>query len=437
VNELIDLALGTLKARGCAGYVGASTRDEWSADVRLGQIETVESAATRGLRVTALGAGNRTASCTTADIAPAAVRAVAERAAELVAYADEDPYGGLPPEAERGVAAIDLKTDDAAFAGLDRAALAKAAIAAEATAMAHDPRVSNSHRSGASATRTRHWYGTSDGTRVETAGTRFGYHVVVVAQDAAGERQTGAWGTMARSLAALKPPASVGGEAGRRAVQGFGWKTVPSGRARVLLHRDVASQLLGIIGGAISGGAVYRGSSFLAGALGTAVASDVVTIVDDPLLPGELGSRRCDGEGVRSRRLEVIGRGHLASFLVDGYAARRLKHPYTGHDGGASNLRLTPGSASWDDLVRELGTGLIVTQFHGFGVDLAAGTISKGASGFWVADGRVQHPVQEVTVAGDLRELLQGIRAVGDDPLTESPTASPSLLIDGFTIGGK
>ncbi len=437
MNELIDLALDALKSRGCAGYVGASTRDEWSADVRLGHVETIESAATRGLRVTALGAGNRVATCTTADISPAAVRAIAERAAELVAYADEDPYGGLPPASERGIADIDLRTDDAAFAGLDREDLAKAAIVAEATAMAHDPRVSNSHRSGASASRTRSWYGTSDGTRIENAGTRFGYHVVVVAQDGAGERQTGAWGTSARSLAALKPPTAVGAEAGRRAVQGFGWKTVPSGRARVLLHRDVASQLLGIIGGAIGGGAIYRGSSFLSAALGTDVASDVVTIIDDPLLPGELGSRRCDGEGVRSRRLAVIERGRLASFMVDGYAARRLKHPYTGHDGGPSNLRLAPGAATWDDLVRELGTGLIVTQFHGFGVDLAAGTISKGASGFWVADGRVQHPVQEVTVAADLRELLKGIRAVGDDPLGESPTASPSLLIDGFTIGGK
>jgi PmbA protein len=167
------------------------------------------------------------------------------------------------------------------------------------------------------------------------------------------------------------------------------------------------------------------------------VASPLITVVDDPLIPRALGSRPCDGEGVRSRLTSVIEKGRLASFLVGGYSARRLKHPYTGHEGGTSNLRLLPGESSLDDLLRQMGTGLLVTKFNAGGVDLPSGSLSKGASGFWVENGAIVHPVQEITVAGNLKDLLRNIRAVGNDPMQQTSVSSPSLLLEGVTVGGK
>ena len=437
VREAIDLALAELKRAGVAGEVAAARSESWSAQVRLGELETVQSAVTRGLRITAYASGNRHASTTTSDTDPAAVRRAVATAVELAGYADDDPWAGLPPLAETGIAAVDLGGDDPAYARLDRDAFVARVVSAEKTALGSDPRVTNSHRSSASASRGRHWYASTDGVLVERVGTRFGDSVVVVARDAAGERQTGGFGTRARRLDALKPADAVGREAGHRAVRGFGWRSVPSGRFPVLFDREVASELLDTLASAVSGGAVYRGSTFLAKALGTVIASPVVTVVDDPLIPEALGSRPCDGEGVRARRLTVVEQGRLGTFLVAAYSARRLHHPLTGHDGGSSNLLLLPGTATRDDLLRELGTGLLVTDLQGMGVDLASGTWSKGASGFWVEGGQVQFPVQEVTLAGNLREMLAGIRTVGDDPLDESSTSSPSLVIDGLTIGGK
>jgi PmbA protein len=436
IEAAIDAALAELKNAGCAGAVRASVSSNWSARVRQGAIEKIESSQSSGLRVTAYGAGNRHAGCGTTETSEPAARELARRAAELCAFGDADEWAGLPASAECGLAGGDLGLEDAGYTEDDHERLARMAIDAERAAFAVDPRVNNSHRSGAGANRGESWFATTDGVRVHRRGTSFGYHAVVVAQSSAGERQTGSYWTGGRKRDRLKPVAQVGREAGERAIRGFGWKKIPSGPMRVLLDRDVATELLGTIAGAVSGGAVYRGSTFLAGKLGQEIASPLVTVVDDPLLPGEYGSRPCDGEGVRSRRMAVIENGRLATWMVDGYSARRLKHPYTGHDGGPSNLRLQPGKASFDDLLRELGDGLLVNDFHGFGVNLANGTFSKGISGFRVEGGKVTHPVQEVTIAGNLADLLKGIRAVGDDPLDQHAMSSPSLLIDGFTVGG-
>jgi PmbA protein len=330
----------------------------------------------------------------------------------------------------------DLDLDDPHYADLDREALLRRVIEAERIALASDPRVTNAHRSSVHAGRAESWYASTDSVFVRRAGTSAGYSVVVVAQDASGERQTGGYGTRSRHLADLKSPDTVGREAGNRAVRHFGWKPAPTGRFPVLYDREVASEFLGVLASATAGGSIYRGSSFMAGKLGETVASTAVTVIDDPLIPRGLGSRNCDSEGVRARRLTLVDAGRLSSYLVSSYAARRLGHAYTGHDSGCSNLRLVPGTASQADLLRELGTGLLVQDLHGFGIDLASGTYSKGVSGFWVENGIVTHPVQEATIAGNLKELWPGIRRVGNDPLDEHAISSPSLLIDGFTIAG-
>lgn len=432
-----EVAIAELRARGAAGEVAAGYSEEWSAQVRLGEVETVQGATTRGLRISAYLDGNRSGTVSLSDIDPAAVRAAAAQAVELARFGDPDPYGGLPAREECGIAPGDLDLDDPAYAAIDREALLRQVIEAERIALASDPRVTNAHRSSVRAGRGEHWYASTDGVFVHRTGTSAGYSVVVVAQSASGERQTGGYGTRSRHVARLKTPEVVGREAGSRAVRHFGWRPAPTGRFPVLFDREVASSLLGTLASAVAGGSIYRGSSYLAGRLGQVIASPAVTIIDDPLIPGGLGSRPCDGEGVRARALTLVDQGRLATYLVNAYAARRLGHPYTGHDGGCTNLILRPGTATRTDLLRELGTGLLVQDLHGFGIDLASGTYSKGASGFWVEQGELVHPVQEATIAGNLQELWQGIRRVGDDPLDESAVSSPSLLIDGFTIAGK
>ena len=437
VHSAIDMAIGELKRLGAAGEVGAGYSEDWNAQVRLGQVETVQGSTTRGLRISAYLEGNRSGSTSITDVDAAAVRSAAAKAVELARFGDPDQWAGLPKREECGVAGGDLALEDPAYATLDREALLAQVIEAERIAMASDPRITNAHRSSVRAGRGEHWYASTDDVVVHRTGTSASYSVVVVAQDASGERQTGGYGTRSRRIAGLKDAHTVGRLAGERAVRHFGWKPAPTGRFPVLFDQDVASDLLGSMASAVSGGSIYRGSSYLAGKLGEMVANPVVTIVDDPLIPGGLGSRPCDGEGVRSRRLTVVESGLLKSYFVGGYAARRLAHPYTGHDGGCSNLLLVPGTNSRADLLQQLGTGLLVQQLHGFGIDLASGTYSKGVSGFWVDNGIITHPVQEATIAGNLKEIWPGIRAVGDDPLDESSVSSPSLLIDGFTIGGK
>lgn len=185
------------------------------------------------------------------------------------------------------------------------------------------------------------------------------------------------------------------------------------------------------------GDAIFQRQSWCQGRRGGLLASPLVTVIDDPLLRRGPGSRRCDRDGVRSRPVDVLTTGILEHYLVSGYAARRIGHPYTGHQGGASNLRLRVGSASQDDLVREAGTGLLVTEFNGWAVDITSGTFSRGVSGFAIEDGRLTNPVQEVTVAGKLSDLWGGIRGVGNDPDPELAISSPCLLLEGFTVAGS
>jgi PmbA protein len=431
-----DAALRSLEAAGVQGAVSVGITDHWSVTVRGGSAEQVSSAAARGVRVTAWAAGNRTAAVTSGDLDPTAVGRLAAQAASLAAATDPDPYGGLPPIERCGNAAGDLDLDDAAgFAGFAIDQGVALVAEAERAALAADGRVTATHRSSCNARRGTGVYATTHGIRNRESSSRLGYHVLAVAT-IGDEKQQGAYGTSARHRADLKPAAVVGGEAGARAVRFAGWKRPPTGALPVLLHHEVAGDLLDIISDAAWGGAVFRGATFLAEAAGTAIASPLITVTDEPLLRRGLGSRRSDGEGVRSAPFTLVDAGTLTGFLTDGYAARRLKRPYTGHAGGTSNLILRPGADSFAALLGKLGTGLLAMELSGHGLDLAGGTWSKGVAGFWVEGGKISHPVREGTLACDLRTVLHGIRAVGDDPEQQTTVSSPSLLVDGFTVAG-
>jgi len=435
VDDAVALGLSCLRQAGCAGGFSVSAADGWEVKVRDGRAETVTSTTSRSLHVTVYAAEGRTGAMASGDCSPAGIRAAVGTACELAAFGDPDPWSTTAPVEESGLAQ-DPDIDDPDFRDFTPEQGIALVASGEQASRAADPRVCMSDYCNASASRHTSAMVSTTGVRVDNAHARSEFAVVAIAKQ--GEERQISWrGTSAHRWSDLRPPAIIGQEAAAKVVGKFGWKRAATGPAAVVLDRDSASVFLNLLAWSLSGDAIFRRQSWCLERLGSQLASALVSIVDDPHVLRGPGSRRCDHDGVRSRRVSVLADGRLENYLVSGYAARRLGHPYTGHSAGPSNLRLRPGSASQDDLVREAGTGLLVTDWNGWGVDLTAGTFSRGASGFAIEQGRITHPVQEVTLAGRLADLWTGVRGVGNDPDPEQGVASPCLLIDGFTIGGS
>jgi PmbA protein len=254
------------------------------------------------------------------------------------------------------------------------------------------------------------------------------------------------WYTAARHLADLESPEEIGREAARRAVRRLGGRKGETVEVPVVFDPETAASLVRGLAVAASGPSLYRGTSFLVGQRGRTVASPRVTIVDDPLMPKGLGSRPFDGEGLPSRRTVLVDRGVLASYLLDTYSARRLGLAATGHaareDGGGvtvgyTNLYLEPGPWAPAEILRSVDRGLYVTELIGFGVNFVTGDYSRGAVGFWIEGGEVTHPVEEITIAGNLRQMMQDVEMVGRDLAFRDRTAAPTLKISRLTVAGQ
>ena len=243
--------------------------------------------------------------------------------------------------------------------------------------------------------------------------------------------------TANRAFKQLRSAEDIAAEAVQKTIAGYGWKQAKTGVVDVVFSNEMASSLLGLVASLASGNAVYRGSSCWSKKLGEQVASDLVTVVDDPLIAGALGSRSADSDGIQSKALTIIKDGKLESFLTDVYSSRRLNMPLTAHGGGASNVLLSPGTQSEDDLLAQMGEGLYLTKVHGHGVELSSGHWSKGAEGFWISGGKRAYPVQNVTLAGNLLDMFPNIKGVANNPRPEASVSSPSLLISGMNLGGS
>ena len=258
--------------------------------------------------------------------------------------------------------------------------------------------------------------------------------------------QRDSWYTVARKLANLENPESVGRKAAQRAVRKLGAVQVPTCEAPVIFDPVTAPSLLSHLVGCVNGYSIYRESSFLAGKLGETIASDLVTIIDDGRLPGGLGSKPFDGEGLPTRRTVVIDRGRLSSYLLDSYSARKLEMKSTGNaargagsppTAGSTNLWLEPGQQSLDEIIASTERGLLVTELIGMGFNPVTGDYSRGAAGLWIEAGEIVGPVEESTIAGNLSEMLMDVDAIGSDLLWLGSTASPSLRISKMTIAGE
>jgi PmbA protein len=450
VNAPLDLREVTRDLVDRARAAGARAADAMGVEsdgldvgVRLGETEKLKRARERrvGLRVFV---GDATAIVSTGDLSPASLAELAASACALAAATAPDPHGGLPDPADLATDQPDLALYDGAVEGVDPPDALGRCREAEDAARAVSPDIRNSEGAEFSCHGGRVAYASSVGFDGTFAGSGFSLAVVPVAvRDGAMQRDH--WYTANRTLAGLDAPAEVGREAARRALRRLGARQVPTCECPVVFDPDTAGSLLRQLGSAIAGPSLYRRSSYLLGRLGEQIASPAVTVIDDPLQRGGLGSRPFDGEGVASRRLTVVEGGVLRSYLLDSYSARRLGLRSTGHairgTGDAptvapSNLYLTPGPHTPEEIIGSVRSGLYVTELIGFGVNLVTGDYSRGAAGVWIKNGELTHAVEEITIAGNLLDMFRGISMVGTDLRFRTTCAAPTLLIERMTVAG-
>jgi PmbA protein len=369
---------------------------------------------------------------------------VVDEATALARVTTEDPHAGLPDPAELVDGVPDLGLED--HEGPDPTPEEKIELArrAEAAALEADPRITNSEGAEYFDRRAHYAYATSHGFARAYSTSSFGLSVSPVAGKD-GEMQRDSWYTYARRRRALDAPESVGRTAAARALRRLGARKVKTTEVPVIFDPDTAATLLRSIAAAASGPSLYRRASFLFERLGSRIAAPAVTIVDDGLLPGALGSRPFDGEGLPTRRSVVVGEGTLRSYLLDTYSARKLGLHSTHHasrDGagvsvGTTNLMLLAGPTNPAELIGSVKQGLYVTELIGFGVNGVTGDYSRGAAGLWIEDGQLAYPVEEVTVAGNLLEMFDRIDGIGNDLALRDRVASPTLKIARMVVAGE
>ena len=411
-----------------------------SVSVRLGAIETVERAEGRdlGLRVFV---GKRQAIVSSTDFNRAGLDALAEHAVAMARAVPEDPYCGLadPARHAKHLAELDLADDGEP----STEALVALATETEDTARAVKG-VSNSEGADCGFRRSGITLATSDGFFGSYATTRYSLSVSVLAGDGLDMQRDYDY-AVATHRADLKTPSELGRNAGERTVRRLKPRKAESGRVPVVYEQRLAGGLLGHLASAISGAAIARGTSFLKDKLGQTVFADGLHVIDDPSRKRGLRSRPFDGEGVATTRRALIERGMLTSWLLDSRSARQLGLETTGHASrgtsgppspSASNLYLEPGTIEPSALIKEIGRGLYVTELIGMGVNGVTGDYSRGAAGFWIEDGVLTYPVNEVTVAGNLKEMFRGIRPASD-LIFRSGIDAPTLAIDGMTVAGR
>ncbi len=430
----------------------ARSGSELSARVRLGEPELVEEAGHRalGMRIMKRDAQGafRVALTSTSDTTDEGIARFVEDALELVELSQPDPFAG-PPDASLLTAGPwpDLDLYDPACGTVDAAEAVRRAKRAEDAARAFDPRITNSEGASFSRTQGAAILVTSGGFRGGYRGSYASLVVTPVADEPGGEKKRrGYHWTARRRLAALDDEVEVGKEAARRTLRKLGARKVPTGEIPVVFDPDAGRSILGLLAGCVNGGSIYRKSSYLVDREGTRVASDLVTVHDDPLIPGAPGSRPFDGEGLASKPLTIVENGVLRSYLVDSYSGRKLGRPSThsasrGGSGGVgastTNLILRPGSTPAKDIVKNTKRGLYVTEMMGFGFNAVTGDFSRGAGGFWIEDGELAFPVSEVTISLNLDQLLQRIDAVGDDLDLRTSIAAPTFRVSAMTLSGS
>jgi PmbA protein len=449
--DVVELAI---KAGASDAEAVASEGDEFSVNVRMGQVETLKESGARGLGLRAF-LGLRSASASTSDLTADGIRQLVEGALALAKVTEEDPFAGLPEKGEFGSVDTRMTGDDLhlyyedvfSLPGAERIEWARRA---EAAALAADTRITNSDGGSFDAATGRKVLANSRGFVGGYRSSYAGFSAAPLAKDANGQMQRDYWSSSARRLSDLDSPELIGKEAARRTLRRLGARRVPTQRVPIVFAPEAARSLLGSVFEAVSGDAIWRGASFLAGRLGEPIAATSLTIVDDNtmLLPtgaGGFGSSPFDGEGLPSMRTLVVENGVLRNYLLNTYTARKLglKSTHNASRGlagtpgiGCGNLYVQPGTLTETQIIADVPAGLYVTSLMGFGVNVVTGDYSRGATGLWIENGQLTYAVEEVTIAGNLAGMLKNVSAIGNDLVFRGAVASPTLRIDGMTIAG-
>ncbi|HEV7610066.1 MAG TPA: metalloprotease PmbA [Steroidobacteraceae bacterium] len=431
VSESLRLArgLGATQAE-----ADVSLQKGLTTTVRLGEVETVEYQRDRGMGITVYF-GKRKGSASTADLSPRAVAETVEKACDIARYTAEDECSGLadPEELARDIPDLDL---DHPW-DLSPEQAVETARECEAAGRAVDTRITNSEGASVSSHRGVRVYGNSHGFLEGFSSTSHSVSCVLLAQ-VGEDMQRDYWYASARDARDLESSESIGRKAGLRAVARLGARKIATQKARVLFAPEVARGLIGHFLGAVRGSSQYRKSSFLLDAAGKPVFPSFLEIRERPHIPKALGSSPFDGEGVATRDRELVSDGVLQGYILGSYSARKLGLKTTGNAGGTHNLLVESktGGVEIAALMRQLGTGLLVTELMGQGVNGVTGDYSRGASGYWMENGVQAYPVHEITIAGNLKDMYKNIAAIGSDVDLRGGVRVGSILLNEMMIAG-
>ena len=467
LRQLAEDAVARALALGASDAEAVAVEsEEFHVNVRLGQVEQLTESGSRalGLRVLfAEGSGSRTASTSTSDLSPEGVTRIIDSAVQLARVTGVDPFAGLPERDAFGsndVAALALYFNDVdAITPAERIEIARCC---EAAAMAHDTRIQNSSGADFNASTLHKFMTNSRGFSGEYRSSYCGFSVSPIAQDASesgSSMQRDFWYSSARTAKLLDSPETIGRITAQRALRRLGARPVPTQRCPVVFAPEVARGLMGNLLAAADGDAIYRNSSMFSGKLGEQVAGENITMIDDgtmvfdhtlpdgtSLRVGGFGTSPFDGDGLPTRRTVIIERGILKHLMLNTYTARKLSMQSTGKASrglagapgiGGGNYFLEPGALTPEQVIGGVPSGLYVLQTMGHGVNLVTGDYSVGASGLWIENGELAYPVEQITIAGNLKDIFRNVVAIGNDLEFRGSGAVPTLRVEGLTVAGS
>ena len=445
LKEIVQQVVDRARRSGATAADAFIREDEtFSVTVRLGEVEKLKEAVSRNLRLR-IFLGKRTATSQTSDLSSDRVSMLVDETLEMARLTSEDESGGLPEKASYPSEVPDLALADPAWDDLTPEQRIGLARQAEASAFDVDPAITNSDGASFEFERSRTALANTLGFAGDYEVTG-GYIVASPIAESNGAKQRSHWFSIARHRDQLASPEEVGRRAAQRALQCLGARKVKTCQVPVVFDPITARTLVRHVFDAVSGDAIYRRRSFLGGKLGESVASQKVTIVDDARLIGGLGSSPFDDEGVETQATRIIESGVLKNYLHSAYSARKLQTRPTGNGSrtgagsvsvGPTNFYLSPGQHTAEEIIASVSSGLYVVELIGFGVNTVSGDYSRGVTGLWIENGKLAYPVQEVTIAGNLRQMLQDIEMIGNDIAFMGPLAAPTLKIRNMTLSGE
>jgi PmbA protein len=433
LEAIIQETLDEAKKQGASSATaGLSVDTGLSVNVRLGDVDTIEHHTAQGLGVTVYF-GQKKASASSTNLSAKSIKETVSAACSIARYTSEDKYAGLP-DADR--LATEFKDLDLYHPWqLEADSAVELAVQCEDSAREFDE-ISNSEGASVDTFSGLHVFGNSLGFLHGHASTRHSISCSVLGERD-GNMERDYWYSVARNQQDLEDVAQIGKKAAERTIKRLGARHLSTRKAPVLYSAEVAGGLIGSLLGAISGSSLYRKSSFLLDSLETQLFPEFIQIYEQPHLLGALGSAMYDAEGIATQAHDIIKDGVLKTYLLSTYAARKLKMQSTGHAGGVHNLCVQSGEQDFTQLLQTMNTGLLVTELMGQGVNPVTGDYSRGASGFWVENGIIQYPVEEITIAGNLKDMFQHIVAVGNDIDTRGNVRMGSVLIEEMAIAGE